>query len=337
VVAWLLAAAAVPAAGQAPVVEIVATSIQRPLEIAVDGRALIVLAPGIDGGVAGEIFRVSLDVPRPVNLLREPRVRIPFADGRLATLGSLAVDPRGHSIFLGEENGARVYRLTRDERLDVYAAGLRRLSGGTTIGFDGAGRLVVVDHIDPLVSPSEDRAAPGVPDLGDEDYRGPLVFRLSLDPTIPLPRRIDRLVPLFPRAWGGKAGGAHLPKLIAVAPLGVDDLVLLSSSGDLYRLASDGSFRLHARLPRGQYTRTHLVTAPDGTVYASGGFQVGALFRVAPDGAVTVLARDLADPQGIALDADGNLYLAESSLHRIIRVGGPDMAPHTPPRSSPPG
>lgn len=315
-----LAALGAPAAEQVPAVEIVATAIQRPLELAIDGRSLIVLAPGLDGGIAGEIFRVSLDAPLPVDLSREPRIRIPFADRRLATLGSLAVDPRSRAIFLGEENGTRVYRLSRDERLDVYASGLRRLSGGSSIMFDGAGRLVIVDHVDPLVSPAEDRPVHGLPDLGDEDYRGPLVFRLALDPAIPLPRRADRLAPLFPRAWGGKAGGAHLPKFISVASLAGDDLVLLTSSGDLFRLGGDGTLRVHARLPRGQYTRTHLVGGPDGSIFLSGGFQVGALFRVAPDGTVSVLARDLADPQGIALDADGRIYLAESSLHRIVRV-----------------
>ena len=45
----------------------------------------------------------------------------------------------------------------------------------------------------------------------EEDYRGPLVFRLVADPAIALPRRLEVLAPLFPRAWGGKAGGRQLP------------------------------------------------------------------------------------------------------------------------------
>jgi sugar lactone lactonase YvrE len=50
----------------------------------------------------------------------------------------------------------------------------------------------------------------------------------------------------------------------------------------------------------------------------SGGFAVGAIFRVFPDGAVTRLAGPLADPQGLALGPDGYLYVAESSRHRIV-------------------
>ena len=62
-----------------------------------------------------------------------------------------------------------------------------------------------------------------------------------------------------------------------------------------------------------------MVAAADGGVFVSGGFSLGAIFRVSPDGAVTRLAGPLADPQGLALGPDGYLYVAESSLHRIVR------------------
>ena len=54
--------------------------------------------------------------------------------------------------------------------------------------------------------------------------------------------------------------------------------------------------------------------------YVSGGFWVARLFRVAPDGSLATFAENLADPQGIALDWRGALYLAESALHRIVRL-----------------
>jgi sugar lactone lactonase YvrE len=66
-----------------------------------------------------------------------------------------------------------------------------------------------------------------------------------------------------------------------------------------------------------------MVAAPDGTVYVSGGFHTGQVFRVAPDGAVTAIASDLSDPAGIALDSRGALYVAESGLHRILRIRAP--------------
>ena len=115
----------------------------RPLQLAVHERTLLVLGPGERGDAAGEIYRVDLDAERPVDLSRLPRVRIPFLDARLATLGSLALHPRTREIYLGEENGTRLYRLGDDERLILYATGLRRLLGGSSVVLDAKGRLIV--------------------------------------------------------------------------------------------------------------------------------------------------------------------------------------------------
>ena len=298
--------------------EVVVTGVPRPLQLAIDRRTLVVLGPGARGDSAGEIHRVDLDGAFPVDVSRRPRVRVPFLDARLATLGSMALEPTTRDLFLGEENGTRVYRLDADERLSLYVDGLRRLPGGSGLAFDGAGRLVLLDHADPLISPGEERLPQGLEQFRDEDYRGPLVFRLSLDPRIPLPRRIDRMPPLFPRAWAGRAGGAMLPRLVAVAPIG-DELAVVGSGGTLYRVAADSRLVPVVTLPSGQYLRINILAAADGGVFVSGGFSVGVIFRVSPDGAVTRLAGPLADPQGLALGPDGYLYVAESSLHRIVR------------------
>jgi hypothetical protein len=309
-----------PQAQTGPPFEVVATGVPRPLQVVLDGRALIVLSLGRQGNVAGELYRVPLDGDLPLDLAGQPRVRIPFTDERPATLGSLALHPQTRVIFLGEENGTRVYRLADDGRLTLYATGIHRLGGGSTLAFDRLGRLVVVDYVDPALSEDEERPPPGLEQFRDEDYRGPLVFRMMAESGIPLPRRLGLQAPLFPRAWGGRAGGALLPKFISVVPVGSDEMVLLTSGGALYRLDGDRQLSPFTRLPRGQYTRTHMVTAPDGSIFVSGGFHVGTVFRVAPDGAVTVVASGLADPEGIALDARGNLYVAESSFHRIVRL-----------------
>jgi hypothetical protein len=298
--------------------EVVVTGVPRPVQLAVDRRTLVVLSPGASGDSAGEIHRVELDGILPVDVSRRARVRIPFVDARLATLGSMALEPTSRDLFLGEENGTRVYRLDADERLRLYVDGLRRLPGGSGLAFDGAGRLVLLDHADPFISPGEERTPHGLEHFRDEDYRGPLVFRLSLDPTIPLPRRIERMPPLFPRAWGGQGGGAMLPRLVAVAPID-GELAVVGSGGTLYRVTADSRLVPIVTLPSGQYLRINMLAAADGGVFVSGGFSVGVIFHVAPDGAVTRLAGPLADPQGLALGADGYLYVAESSLHRIVR------------------
>ena len=300
-------------------VDVVATGIPRPLQLVWDGRVLVVLSPGARGDSAGELYRVPVGVDAPVDQSRRPRTRIPFADAA-ATLGSMALDPTSGDLFLGEENGTRIWRLEADERLTLYATGLRRLVGGGALALDRLGRLVLVDYADPFLSQPDERPPPGLEQLREEDYRGPLIFRLGHDPTIRLPRRLDYLAPLFPRAWSRRTGDSVLPHLISLVPLANDELVLLTSSGELFRLQGDGGFALFARLPRGQYNRTHMVAAPDGTIFVSGGFHVGSVFSVSPSGVVTTLASRLADPQGIALDGRGNLYVAESSFHRIVRL-----------------
>src|SRR4026209_2410321 len=82
----------------------------------------------------------------------------------------------------------------------------QRLQGASPLTSDHQGRLLVVDYADPYISPSEDRTTPGLEQLRDEDYKGPLLFRLDLDPTFPPPRRVLNLHPLQPRARAGRAG-----------------------------------------------------------------------------------------------------------------------------------
>lgn len=320
-VAAVLLASAGGRAASAPAAEVVVTGVARPLQLAFDGRTLVILSPGSRGDSAGELHRVDLDGELPIDLTHQPRVRIPFLTHHPTTLGSLAVDPISHQVFLGEENGNVVYRVTGEGPMTVYASGLRRLGGGGTLAFDHAGRLIIVDYVDPVLSRRDERVPPGLEQFRDEDdYRGPLVFRLNPDPTIPLPRRLEVLAPLFPRAWGGRAGGGALPWLLSVAPLPNDDLVFLSSAGGIYRLSTNGQFGLFTRLHPGQYNRTNMVAGNDGNVFVSGGFHVGEIFRVAPDGAVTTIARNLADPEGIAVDSVGDVYVAESARHRIVRI-----------------
>jgi hypothetical protein len=318
--AMLLMAAVPVTAWSGERFEVVATGVPRPLEVASDGNSLLVLSPGARGDTAGEIYRIPLDEEGPIDLSHQPRVSLPFVDERLAAFGSLAVHPQTRELYLGEENGTRVYRLGAQGRLSPYAKGLHRLGGGSTIAFDRAGRLVLVDYMDPMLQLEDERAYPELEPFRQDAYRGPLVFRLAPDPLIPLPRRLDVAAPLLPRAWGPRRAGAALPRLVSVVPVGSDDLLLLTSSGVIERLSGDGSFTLFTRLPPGQYNRTHMVAAPDGTVFVSGGFQVRAIYRVAPDGSVATLASGLADPEGIALDSQGRLYVAESTFHRIIRL-----------------
>jgi hypothetical protein len=304
--------------------EIVATAIARPIELAFDGAGrLVVVSHGWRGDAAAEIYRLDVGRPHPVDASRLPRLVIPFAEGpRKTAFGSLAVDPRSGHLVLGEENGNRVYRLTADARLSPLAVGLHHLVGGSSLAFDGQGRLVVLDFVSSDTRLRTETPLP--PDLDwftGEGYHGPLVFRFDSAEAIPLPRRLDVLAPEFPRGGAARSTGESLPRFISVAAFPGGDLALLSSLGEVFRLTADARLHLLARLPPGHYHRTHMAVAPDGSILVSTGFHIRQLLRISPVGAVSIIAQDLGDPQGIAVAATGAIYLAETALHRIVRIG----------------
>jgi hypothetical protein len=304
-------------------VEVVATGVPRPIQLALDPRGrLVVLSSGWFGDSAGEIYRLDLRGPLPIAAARVPRVVIPFADEiRKAVLGSLAVDPRSGSLFVGEENGNRIYRLGDDPRLQAVAVGLNHLLGGTALTLDGQGRLVFIDYASQEANlRSETPLPPSLSGLVDEGYRGPLVFRIDLTEDRPLPRRADLLVPILPRKETIRPGREPMWRLIGVTTTPGDDLVFLSSVGEVLRLGPDGELRLVVRLPAGHYHRTNLTTGPDGSIFVCAGYQIRQIFRISPAGRVSVVASELGDPGGIVLDASGALYVPEAALHRIIRI-----------------
>lgn len=304
-------------------IEVVATGIPRPAQLAftASGR-LVVLSHGWRGDSAAEIFWLDPAGAMPINASLAPRVVIPFAEGpRKRALGSLAPDPNSEDLFLGEENGNRIYRLTADKRLTPVAIGLNHLLGGSSLATDPQGGLVVLDYASfESQLRSEAPLPPSLDWLADEAYHGPLVFRINPDADVPLPRRLELVAPIFPKRFAGRVSGEPLNRFIAVVARGRDELALLSSVGELFVLSSEGDLRRLARLPSGHFHRTNMAVAPDGSVFVSSGFHIREMYRVSPAGVVTSLARELGDPQGIAVDRAGALYVAETALHRIIRI-----------------
>ncbi len=303
-------------------VEVAVTGIPRPIQLALDAQGmLVVLGQGWRGDAAAEIYRIDPHGPLPVDAARMPRVVIPFAsEPRKMALGSLAVDPRTGDLFLGEENGNRIYRLGPGERLQAVAVGLNHLLGGSALALDGRGRLVFLDYATPeSYRRSEASLRSGLNWLMDEGYRGPEVFRVDVREERLLPSRANLLVPILPRGGTNSVGREPPWRLIGVTAAG-DDPVVLSALGEVFRLEPDGVLRFIARLPAGHYHRTNLTMGPDGSVFVCGGFQIRQIFRVSPAGAVSTIASELGDPGGIVLDRDGVLYVAETALHRIIRI-----------------
>ncbi len=302
-------------------VEVVATGIARPVQLALDvAGGLIVLSHG-RGDAAAELYRLDLTAPLPVDVSRAPRVVVPFSQGpRKTAFGSLALDPRSGDLFLGEENGNRIYRLTAKAKLTLFAVGLQHLVGGGSLAFDEQGRLVVLDFASPEGQlRSETPLSPALDWLVGEAYQGPLVFRIDPHADIPLPRRLDLVAPPFPKGSARRAAEPMLPRFISVATAG-QELRLLGSLGEVFRLSAEGGLHLVARLPAGHYHRTNMAVGPDGAVFVNSGFHIRRLFRISAAGTVTTIASELGDPGGVVVDEAGSLFVAETALHRIIRI-----------------
>jgi hypothetical protein len=303
-------------------VGVVATGVPRPTQLALDphGR-LVVLSPGWSGAAAGEIYRLDLREPMPIDAARLPRVVLPYGDERKTIFGSLALDPANGDLFLGEENGNRIYRLRGDSQLQAVAVGLNHLVGGSSLAVDGRGRLVFLDFASPESHlRSETPLPPSLSWLLEEGYRGPLVFRIDPREDRPLPRRVDMLAPILPRSQTARLDREPKWRLISVTAAAGDRIVLLSSLGEVFKLETDGELRSIVRLPAGHYHRTNLTIGPDGSIFVCAGYQIRQIFRISPAGDVSVVASDLGDPGGIVLDSDGALYVPETALHRIIRI-----------------
>jgi len=300
--------------------ELVVTDIGRPVQLAFDpaGR-LVVLGYGRRGDAAGEIHRFDVTQSLPIDAEHAPRVLIPFSEARKTTLGSLAVDARTGDLYLGEENGNRVYRLATESRLTAVAVGLQHLVGGSSIAVDGDGRLIALDFASPETEARAESPPPRGLEAVGSGYQGPLVFRVALGDGAALPRRLDLVPPLFPRGWLSPPG-EPLSRLIAVATRLDGTLLLLDSLGQVFRLGAADSLTRVARLPSGHYQRPSVALTSEGTLLVSTGFHLRRLFRVTPDGSVSTLASELGDPGGVAIDAAGRIYVAETALHRIIRL-----------------
>jgi len=306
-----------------PQVGVMATNIGRPIQLAFDGQGrLLVLGHGWRGDSAAEITRLDLGTGLPIDVSTRPRMVIPFADEpRKKAFGSLAVHPRSDDIYLGEENGNRIYRLSPDHRLTPVAVGLQHLVGGSSIALDQEGRLLVLDFVSTETQLRAEAPPPAaLESLADESYYGPAIFRVDFGLTASLPRRLDLLRPLFPASWTKRLGVEPPTRFISVAPLPGGDLVLLDSLGHVLRFGGGGEPRLVATLPSGHFHRTSLAVGPDGSVFVSTGFHVRQVYRVSPAGAVTLVAAELGDPEGIAVDAESRVYVAETALHRVIRI-----------------
>ncbi len=108
-----------------------------------------------------------------------------------------------------------------------------------------------------------------------------------------------------------------------------ENLYVGDRSGTIFKIGRDRQIFVFATLEP-SVSAYHLAFGPGGNLYVTGPTtsSFDAVYRITPQGEVSVFYRGLGRPQGMAFDADGNMYAA-ASLHGrrgIVRIT-PDAQP----------
>src|ERR1700692_2075259 len=92
-----------------------------------------------------------------------------------------------------------------------------------------------------------------------------------------------------------------------------ENLYVGDRSGTIFKIARDRQIFVFATLEP-SVSAYHLAFRPDGNMFVSGPStsSFDSIYRVDPHGTVSVFYRGVGRPQGLALDADGNVYVAAS-------------------------
>src|SRR6202790_794606 len=92
-----------------------------------------------------------------------------------------------------------------------------------------------------------------------------------------------------------------------------ENLYVGDRSGTIFKVARDRQIFVFATL-EASVSAYHLAVGPQGDLFVTGPTtsSFDSVYRVDPHGAVSTYFRGLGRPQGLAFDADGNLYVAAS-------------------------
>lgn len=123
------------------------------------------------------------------------------------------------------------------------------------------------------------------------------------------------------------AGGMGIATGIAFDPH--ENLYVGDRSGTVFKISRDRQIFVFATMEP-SVAAYHLAFGPAGNLYVTGPTtsSFDHVYRVSPNGAVTSFYRGLGRPQGLAFDAQGNLYVAGSLAGRrgVVRLS-PDAKP----------
>lgn len=199
----------------------------------------------------------------------------------------------------------------------------RHALGAVTVRPAPAPPLRLVDALDVVV---EAGGTVVIADAGDRVLRGdPSTGRLSLIARLPLPIEVA-LAPSGEIAVASENRIAALGPIRTVADAAEPRGLAFDPAGNVYVSEVNGGVR---RIEHGGASTTVAadVNQPHGLAVAADGSVFvadtgnGRIRRVAPDGTATTVASGLATPVDVALAPDGTLYVAEFGANRIARVG----------------
>jgi sugar lactone lactonase YvrE len=116
---------------------------------------------------------------------------------------------------------------------------------------------------------------------------------------------------------------------LAFAPDGT--LFVGDRSGTIFRVDPDGQATTFATLPA-SVAAFHLAIGPGGALYVTGPTlsSYDPLYRIEPNGAVSIAYAGFGRPQGLAFDPDGSLYVIDalagsSGLYLVPAHGAPQL------------
>ncbi len=271
-----------------------------------------------------------------------------WADG-FQDLRGIAADAAG-SVYVADREGGTVTRIEPDQTRTVIASHLERPIG---LAFDSTGRLLVAEERagrvvrlqgtgarTPLVSKikhprwlavdeqgrvfiSARRLPPGTePEPDDESTELEVVLVLHATGELTMFadgfRHPEGLVAGDGRlyvATAGRAAEAERGGVIFQIPILAD-----GHAGTPTELGPGDSFKRPVGLALDRLSALFLTTKERRLPKEHSRRAIG---KLTPDGSVALFASHLAHPQGLAFDADGNLYVADGDAGRVLRFRAP--------------
>ena len=280
-----------------------------------------------------------------------PECALPGGEVRIVGKGLRPPELRRPSVHFGELEASVL--ISSDEfvvaRVPEGAA-----SGPVVVGANGSVSnahamkvaVPIADNLHPVTSPAIDREGNVfVTFSGSRGQKVPVsIFKIDTNYSMKpfLSDMMNATAIAFDREGQMYVSSRHDEAVYKVAPNGTmssyaqgmgvatgiafdqeENLYVGDRSGTIFKIARDRQIFVFATLEP-SVSAYHLAFGPDGNMFVSGPStsSFDSVYKVDPHGSVSVFYRGLGRPQGLALDVDGNVYVAASLAGRrgIVKI-----------------